>query len=186
MTRYDPDLHHRRSIRLPGYDYRSAGVYYVTLCVWGKLCLLGEISEGEMMLSTLGCVVDECWTAIPDHFPRVVLDEYVIMPNHMHGIIIIHDVATVGARHAVPLQHTHQNPPESFGKPNPGSLATIIRSFKSAAAKRINHIRQTPGARFWQRNFYEHIIRDQERCDQIRSYILSNPANWAKDDEYMP
>ena len=180
MSKYNSDIHHRRSIRLSGYDYRREGVYYVTFCVLGKKCMLGDIHDGEMLLSTLGCVVDECWTVIPDHFSHVILDEYVIMPNHLHGIIIIKEPSPVRARHVVPPNDQH----EVFGKPRSGSLATIIRSFKAITTRRINHIFRTPGERFWQRNFYEHIVRNEQRLYQIRAYIMSNPANWAQDSEY--
>ena len=101
---YDPGRHHRRSIRLRGYDYTSAGAYFITICAHRRECLFGEVVDGVMRLNVYGRVVDACWQAIPDHFPHVMLDVYVIMPNHVHGIIAIVDDPPVGARHASPLE----------------------------------------------------------------------------------
>jgi REP element-mobilizing transposase RayT len=177
--RYDPEKHHRRSIRLRGYDYSREGAYFVTICAQEHLCLFGEVVDGEMRLNDAGRIAKQCWLAIPDHFPHAQLDAFVVMPNHVHGIIVIvgarHHM-DVGARHAVPLQ-------EQFGRPVPGSIPTIIRSVKSATTKRINEIRNAPGTLIWQRNYYEHIIRDEESLNRIREYILSNPLRWHLDRE---
>ena len=167
--KYDPKKHHRRSIRLKGYDYCQVGAYFVTIVTQDRVCLFGAVVDGEMRLNDAGRMVAQCWQQIPAHFPHVELDEFVMMPNHVHGIIIV-----VGARHAVPL-------PERFGKPVSGSLPTIIRSFKSAATKRINELRGTTGTRVWQRNYYEHIIRDEQSWDRIREYIVNNPLQWELD-----
>ena len=94
---YNPEKHHRRSIRLRDYDYSQAGVYFITLCTQNRKCLFGEISDGQMVLNDAGRVADKCWCDIPVHFPRVELDEWVIMPNHVHGILFIVDI-TVGAK----------------------------------------------------------------------------------------
>ncbi|GAB4524986.1 MAG: hypothetical protein OHK0046_40260 [Anaerolineae bacterium] len=122
------------------------------------------------MLSTLGCVIEECWEVIPDHFPHVNLDAFIIMPNHLHGIVLIEDSA--------------QPSVEAFARPAAGSLATIMRSFKSAATTKINRIRQTPGQGVWQRNYYEHVIRNQTDLDRIRTYIMAKLARWEEDGEY--
>jgi REP element-mobilizing transposase RayT len=133
-------------------------------------------------------MVRDSWLAIPDHFPHTALDAFVIMPNHIHGVIWIVDASNVGARHAVPLPNTvplpnavHQSQPEQFGNPIVGSIPTIVRSFKSAATKRINEYRGTPGATVWQRNYYEHIIRTEETLARVRDYILTNPLRWHLD-----
>jgi putative transposase len=102
MTKFDPKTHHRRSIRLPGYDYAQAGAYYVTIVTWRRDCLFGEVVDGVMKLSPFGQIADECWRAIPEHFPNVELGAHIIMPNHAHGIIVIREEALhniVGAQH---------------------------------------------------------------------------------------
>jgi REP element-mobilizing transposase RayT len=173
-------LHRRRSIRLKGYDYTRAGAYFVTICTKDRTCLFGDVADGVMRLNQMGHIVRQCWLAIPEHFPHVLLDEFVVMPNHVHGIIVIMATHIVGARHAVPQQF---GKPEQFAKPVPGSIPTIVRSFKSAATKRINHHRGTPGAPVWQRDYFEHIIRNDESLNRIREYILNNPLQWALDRE---
>ena len=176
---YDLEQHHRRSIRLPGYDYTQIGAYFMTICTQNKRCLFGEVVDGKMQLNNLGQIVDACWRAIPDHFPNILCDAWVIMPNHMHGILVI-DIDNVGARHAVPLREPQ---PEQFGNPTTGSVPTLVRSFKSTVTKRINEMRGTPGATLWQRNYYEHVIRNGTEWDFIRKYIETNPALWAEDNE---
>jgi REP-associated tyrosine transposase len=110
---------------------------------------------------------------IPKHFDTALVDEFIVMPNHVHGIVMIRDV---GARHAVPVSRR-------FGKPAAGSLAAIVGSFKSATTRRINELRQTPGISVWQRNYYEHVVRGDDSLDRIREYITSNPARWDVDRE---
>lgn len=175
---YDPNKHHRRSIRLKNYDYSQPGAYFITICTHNRQCLFGEIVNGEMVLNEYGEIAKQCWLEIPVHFPHVQLDEFVIMPNHVHGIII------VGSRHALTLQIAV--PPqqiEQFGKPTHGSIPTIIRSYKSACTKQINIIHQSPANPVWQRNYYEHIIRNENELDSIREYIINNPLKWSFDLE---
>jgi putative transposase len=172
MSRYDSDKHHRRSIRLPGYDYSSAGAYFVTICVQGvrdvrEAPLLGEIVDSEMVLNTLGCVVDECWGWLANQYPYVKLDSYVIMPNHLHGIMIITDDDGRSGSRTAPTKH----------KP----LGRLIGAFKTVSTKKINRVMQTPGATYWQRNYWEHIIRSERALNNIRTYIATNPANWHRD-----
>ena len=188
MMVYDANKHRRRSIRLPEYDYRSPGAYFVTICVHGGECLLGQVVDGEMRLNESGQIARDCWQAIPDHFPHVELDTWVVMPNHVHGIIVITDPA-VGAQHAAPLQREPQREPqqERASGPSPrtnvqpGSLGAIVRSFKSAVTGRINQLRDTPGTPFWQRNYWEHIIRNERSLELIREYIETNPVRWSED-----
>ncbi|MBC7263420.1 MAG: transposase [Chloroflexi bacterium] len=174
----NPAEHRRRSIRLRGYDYSQAGAYFVTICTQNRECLFGTIADGKMVLNPLGEIAAVCWNAIPVHFRDVELDEYVVMPNHIHGIIVILDRADYrrGTACRAPTM-------ERFGRPLSGSLATIVRSFKSAATKRINEWRCTPGAVVWQRNYYEHIIRNEREWDAIREYIYLNPTQWDQDIE---
>ena len=135
-------------------------------------------------LSKIGQLARECWEEIPRHFPDVSLDAFMIMPNHIHGILVIGDV---GARHASPLQNPP--PPPKTGTPvhptgvKKGSIGAIIGSFKSAATKRINELRRTPGEPVWQRNYFEHIIRNEKSLNRIREYIAMNPEQWEFDKE---
>lgn len=163
---YDPEIHHRRSIRLKEYDYSLEGAYFVTICTHQKECLFGDITDAKMHLNQYGSIVQACWGDLPSHYPHVYLDESIIMPNHMHVIILIGPSdGGVGARHALPL------------------LGTIVGSFKSAVARKVNLLRHTPGYPVWQRNYYEHIIRNDKSLEAIQVYIQANPLYWAKDPD---
>jgi putative transposase len=279
--KYDPQKHHRRSIRLPEYDYSQAGAYFVTICAWGREPLFGEICEGEMRLSAAGLIVESEWKRLAHQFANVYLDAFVVMPNHVHGIIMIH--GQVGAtrhlpadthsgnetvsndaltsRDGSPLQidalsglagatrhlpaDTHSGnetvsndaltgpdgsplqidalsglagatrhlPAETHsgnepmpndvltgpdgspvrprgGSPMPkgpgeGSIGAMIGQFKSRATKRIWSLPEYDHVPIWQRNYYEHIIRNQEDYERIRDYIQTNPLCWA-DDQLHP
>ena len=146
----------------------------MTMVTYQRDCLFGEIVEGEMKLNEFGKIADDCWLAIPDHFDHVELGAYVIMPNHVHGIIII---AHVGATHALPQQASPQQP----HGPAPGSLGAIVGSFKSATSRRIGRDFNVTG--IWQRNYHDRIIRDERELERIWRYIEANPANWADDNE---
>lgn len=180
----DPKKHHRpfdgargrRSIRLSGYDYAQAGAYFVTVCAHQRQCLFGDVVNKKMVLNEAGKIVRACWDEIPAHFPHAELDAFVVMPNHIHGIIVIVDHGSRDTACRVPTM-------ESFGKPVPGSLPTIVRSFKSAVTRHINQSRDTPGQPVWQRNYYEHIVRNEHALNRIRNYIETNPARWAHDRE---
>lgn len=186
---YHPDIHHRQSVRLREYDYAGGGGYFVTLCAWQRECLFGDVMDGGMRVNELGRVAGECWAAVPEHFPHVQLDAFVVMPNHLHGILIFdHRHPAVGAQHAAPVHGAADKMPGAMGKrgitPNnviPGSLGAVIRSFKSAVTKRINAMRDNPGCPVWQRNYYEHVIRDERDLHAIRQYIVDNPAKWELD-----
>jgi REP element-mobilizing transposase RayT len=173
---YDREKHRRRSIRLPSYDYTSDGAYFVTICVHGGACLLGEVIDGDMQLSDWGRIASDCWHVIPEHFDHVAPDEFVIMPNHVHGII-----AVTGVVRAQQCCAPTEPSPLAQNKVMPGSLGAIIRSYKSAVTKQINQLRGTPGTPFWQRNYWEHIIRNEHSLNSIREYIQNNPAHWAED-----
>lgn len=176
--KYDPERHHRRSVRLRGYDYSQAGAYFVTICTQGRACLFGDVADSQMRLNDAGRVVERCWHEIPIHFPHVALDAFVVMPNHVHEILII--AVTVGATHALPLPNNASPRPHG---PQPDSIGAIIGSFKSAATKHINELRNIVGAPVWQRNYYEHIIRNDESMNRIREYIVNNPLQWQLDRE---
>lgn len=183
------DNPYRRSIRLAGFDYADERAYFVTICAYGRERVFGEVVGEAVHLSAIGEMARDCWLLIPTHFPFVELDAFVIMPDHIHGIIILnHDAASkgeVGARHALPLP-TEPCPRAAFGKPQPGSLGTIVGSFKSAVSKRANDSRGTPGAPLWQRGFYDHILRAEDDVNAIRAYLDTNPARWAGDAERAP
>ena len=194
--RYDPKEHHRRSIRLHDYNYAQEGAYFVTICTQGHLCLLGHVDDGVMHLSALGEIVLGTWLALPDHYPHVELDAFVVMPNHVHMIVVLVGAGLKPAPNpAEPSQPMERlEPPVRAGlKPAPTTdvhaipkrhaLSEIIRAFKTFTARQINECRGAPGASFWQRNYYEHIIRNGKSLDLIRQYIETNPASWALDDE---
>ncbi len=183
---YDPERHHRRSIRLKGYNYTWTGAYFVTLCTRGRVCLFGEIVVDAMRLNAYGEIVQEEWFRSAEIRREIALfsDEFIVMPNHIHGIVRIVEspdthveatCPTVGATGRSPLRG-----------PAKRSLASFVAGFKSAATKRINEHRGTPGATIWQRNYYEHIIRHGESLNRIRAYILNNPLQWHSDHEHAP
>jgi len=188
---YDPAKHHRRSIRLKDYDYTQAGAYFITLCVENRACVLGDVIDGEMQLSTTGTIVAEAWEWLAQQYPYVAIDEYVVMPNHFHGIIVI-AAPTVGAVREPPTiiptsppnMGAVREPPNEPPKPTPCKpLGRLIGAFKTVSTKRINESNTTPGITFWQRNYYEHIIRHEGALDRIRRYIIHNPMKWAIDRE---
>ena len=179
------EKHHRRSIRLRDFDYSSGGAYFVTICTFQRECLFGEIMEGLMQLNDMGRMVEACQEALPHHFPDVVLDEWVIMPNHIHGIIVIHSAdSPVGATHASPDVRRTADTIATHASPGPGrrSIGALVGSFKSAASRQINQWRNTPGIPIWQRNYYERVIRDDRELDAIRQYIADNPVRWFEDE----
>lgn len=168
---------HRQSVRLPDFDYSQPGAYFVTIVTQDRKMLFGQIVGGEMELNDIGRMVRAAWIAIPEHYPMVELDEFVIMPNHFHGIIAI----CVGARHAVPQK---AGATEGFGHPVSGSLSTILRSFKSATTKAFHEFFGHAEESLWQRSFYEHVIRNERDYRAIYDYIVANPMNWEMDEEF--
>jgi len=173
----------RRSIRLKGYDYTRPGAYFVTVCTHRREMLFGEVVNGVMQLNAFGEIVWKCWDEIPTHFPNVELDAFIVMPNHVHGIIVIVADGMVGATHASPLPD-----PQYLSHPRgpaPQSLGAIVGSFKSAVTRRINHMRGTSGAPVWQRNYWEHVIRTERVLNAVRQYIHDNPPRWSF-DRYNP
>ena len=185
---YDPARHQRRSIRLKGYDYTQAGAYFVTLCVQGRECLFGTITAGEMILNELGQIVYEEWKRSSEIRREMELDEFVVMPNHMHGILWILESDDVRAHGrapqpgGAPIVRADGRPPQRQPPQRaPKSLGSFVAGFKSAATKRINEQRGMPGAPVWQRNYYEHIIRNDADLQRIREYIVNNPLKWDLD-----
>jgi REP element-mobilizing transposase RayT len=170
--------HHRRSIRIREYDY-CIGAYFVTIVTYQRDLLFGTIENGEIILNDFGNIAAECWRAIPEHFPHVELGAHVVMPNHVHGIIIINGRGTisVGATQWVAPTIPNARP----NGPKRGSLGAIIGSYKMAVTRRIQH--EHNATAIWQRNYYEHIIRNEKDHQRITDYIEANPLRWNDDDE---
>lgn len=182
---------HRRSIRLTGYDYTQNGCYFLTICTRNRECLFGEIQNAEMFLSNIGEKVNDCWQEIPNHFPQIVLHDYVIMPNHIHGIIEINNIdviesnigGIVGANNYSPTDHSplrsSTNPVSLSSRPNGTSrtVGSVVRGFKIGVTKQM-------GFSPWQRNYYEHIIRNGESYNTIVQYMAQNPMKWEEDCFY--
>ena len=167
----------RRSTRLSRFDYARQGAYFVTLCTRNRACLFGDIQNGEMRLNETGELANKMWNEIPTHFPHVEIDASVIMPNHLHGVIVIPH-APVGATHASPLP---SGPPKR-------SLGAIIGAYKSAVSRHANRLGLLSGLglsrrSIWQRNYYDHVIRDDASLARIRQYIADNPFRWPEDPE---
>jgi len=171
--KYDPNTHHRHSVRLPTYDYRQPGAYFVTLVTCHRQCLFGEIADGHVSLTDYGEVVEREWLRSTKIRCEIQLDAFVVMPNHIHGIVIMGAQTIVGAHGRAPLR-LHRSP---------RSLGSFVAGFKSAATRRINEARGTPGIPVWQRNYYEHVIRDEEELDRVRQYVTDNPECWEQDPE---
>jgi putative transposase len=172
---YDPEKHHRQTIRLPEYDYRQVGAYFITLCAHQHVPLFGEIVDGEMHLNDYGHIVLDEWMETAIIRPGVFLDDFIVMPNHFHAIVLLS--SSVGA---------HSRAPSAGGTSLsrvPKSLGSLVAGFKAIVTKRINLRRAAPGTSVWQRSYYEHIIRDDDGLQRIRQYIVANPAMWESDSE---
>jgi REP element-mobilizing transposase RayT len=198
---YDPDKHDRQSIRLRGYDYTQAGAYFITMCALSearkcpqgcthdRMCLFGRVEAGRMYLNSLGRIVAEEWERSAAIRTEIQMDTYVVMPNHMHGIVLIappdddrrdvrgYDIRA-GMQSAPAVGATGRSPlPDGWDAgPPPKSLGALVAGFKSAATKWINRHRQTPGAPVWQRNYHDRIMRNVREWRRIRGYIATNRA----------
>ncbi len=192
-------------MRLKGYDYSKPGYYFVTVCTQNKKCLFGDIRNRQMVLNSTSRVVEKVWNELPEHYQHVELDAFVIMPNHVHGIIILRPepIVEAGLKPACMVDsdsRAHSIVREGFKpvgktksivgagfKPAPTAkrhaLPEIVRALKTFSARRINEIRNTPGVKLWQRNYYEHIVRNENELNEIRKYIQENPLKWETDKE---
>ncbi len=199
----------RKSIRLKRYDYSCTGYYFITVCVNNRELILGEIKNDcrgtacrppNYALNKYGQIVYDEWINTGKLRENVELDEFIVMPNHFHGIVVINESlgTEMGTARRAPMgdgvicvcrgtacRAQNYATKEKFGKPVGGSLSTIMRSFKSAVTKQINESRNMPGAQFWQRNYYEHVIRDDKDLADIREYIVNNPVKWQEDEYYV-
>jgi REP element-mobilizing transposase RayT len=177
----------RRSLRLKDYDYAQAGAYFVTICTQDRLCLFGEVVDDVMRLSDAGEMASSLWKNLPAQFPAIAIDVFVVMPNHLHGIIVFPDIGP--ATRVAPASGA-KGPTEGVPlvRVRTPTLGKVVGAFKSAATVEYVHGVKAKGwtkfrQRLWQRNYYEHVIRDETGLDRIRRYIEENPLRWAVDDE---
>ena len=193
MTKFDPQKHDRRSLRLKDYDYSQAGAYFITIAVQNRKYLFGDIVKGELILNEVGKMIDEQWSKLPTRFSNMELDFYQIMPNHFHGIISI-VAATLVVAPSPMVNHDMQMGNLQKIKANTGSptLGDIVGAFKSITTNEyIKGVYDKNWPRFdkrlWQRNYYEHVIRSEADLNRIRAYIQSNPDKWDGDkDKFGP
>ncbi len=179
----------RRSIRLKGYDYSLAGAYFVTVCTQNRLCLFGNVNNEQMTLNQAGQMVYEQWSELPKRFPESAIDEFTMMPNHLHGILIINDNETIQSVGAplVGAQNKVDKTNKAGTRPAP-MLGEIVGAFKSITTNEyIRGVKQHdwlsfPG-KLWQRNYFERVIRDEDELNRIREYIIYNPVKWAEDED---
>ena len=217
MNKYNPNIHHRRSIRLKGYDYAQAGLYFITICCQDRVCRFGNVVNGEMVLNEFGTVAYNEWGKLPERFPNFELDAFQIMPNHMHGIILLND-APVGAGFTpapndvnaqndvqrnddiragagftpapndVNAQNDVQRNDDIRAGASPApTVSDIVGAYKSLVANGCLDIYKSKNetmGKLWQRNYYEHIIRNEQSYQTISEYIINNPAKWADDKFY--
>ena len=192
-SKFDSQKHHRRSIRLSDYDYSQPSAYFVTIVTWHRECLFGEVVDGKMKLNKIGQIVQWEWLELPKRWGFVELGKFIVMPNHFHGILMFH--GDVGAtRHGSTSARTgktsvpHMAIDSIDGSPlprgpQPASLGAIMAQFKSRMTKRLWKIPSLKGTPIWQRNYYEHIIRNERDLQNKTDYINANPILWAQDDE---
>ena len=169
------EIYHRHSIRLKGYDYSKTGYYFVTICTRNRECILGNVVDGEMQLSKIGQLVQIAWNDLLKRFENLELDKVTVMPNYIHGIIII-----VEAGLALPKEGAASSAPT---RDVPLRLMDVVRAFKSISAINVNRFLSRVGIPLWQRNYYEHIIRNEESLNRVREYIGNNPLRWELDRE---
>ncbi len=186
-------FHNRRSIRLQGYDYSRPGYYFITICIHDrKQRLFGDVVNGIMVLNEAGEMVQRCWLEIPEHYEYVKLDEFQVMPNHLHGIVVIDENGdsaaggVVGVQYFEPQRKCKNRHRRTLNRNRyqhiiPGSIGSIMRGFKTGVTKCF-HITD-PEFDVWQRNLYDHIIRDEKSLHRIRKYIRDNPKRWETDHE---
>ena len=172
------DKYRIESTRLRNWDYRSAGVYFVTICAKNREPVFGSIKDGDMHLSAAGEIAAQCWVAIPAHFAGVELDEFVIMPDHVHGMIVLTNMV-VETLHATSLHATSPQKTMADISPKPGALGVVVRSYKSAVSRLVRRA----GVEFaWQERYWDHIVRDDSEFGRIQIYIINNPVKWEDRD----
>lgn len=211
MSTYNPNIHHRRSIRLKGYDYAQAGLYFITMCCQDRICRFGKVVEGKMILNEFGKIAHHEWLKTPEIRNNVTLEEFVVMPNHFHAIVRMLDVGgekgecdspepiapePTAPKRNLPLIKKRNSPQQKGENISPRqrsrtgesnsplqgpsqTVGAIVRGYKSAVTRQLNALGLK--GKLWQRNYYEHIIRNQKAYDNISAYIINNPAKWDAD-----
>ncbi len=207
MNKYNPNIHHRRSIRLKGYDYSQAGLYFITICCQNRECRFGDVVNGKMQLNDAGTMVEKEWLKLPERFKNIQLHDYVVMPNHFHAILEIVGATLEVAQNDGNAQNEHnaQNDDnienvDNAQKGQPQGIAPtdavknktvgdMVGAFQSIVT--VEYIRgvktlgwQSFNGKLWQRNYWEHIIRDEQSYQTISEYIINNPAKWTDDKFY--
>lgn len=185
--------HHRRSIRLPGYDYTAAGAYFITICTQNRACLFGQVVDGEMRFSKIGKIAQAQWEQIPARFEKVEIGPNVVMPNHMHGILVVR-AGLAPAPGLVPAPGVNMGQPQGPGQPQgsgqpqglprPKTVGDIVGAYKSLVVNECLKVYKSQNrflGKVWQRNYYEHIIRDEQSYENIAAYILNNSRQWEED-----
>jgi putative transposase len=180
---YNPDIHHRRSIRLKGYDYSRAGLYYITVCTQNRECLFGRIADGKMTLNDAGRMVDEWYHELENKYCGIECHEYIVMPNHIHFIIQTPSKPTAPTN-VIPIITDERGQTDETKRVEIGDIVQWLKTMTTN--EYIFNVKQNgwtpfPG-KLWQRNYYEHIIRDENEYRNIAGYILNNPLNWLKDE----
>ena len=192
--KYNPDIHHRRSIRLSGYDYSMEGLYFITICCKDKEAKFGKIEHGEMILNDTGIIAHDEWTKLPQRFTNLQLDIFQIMPNHIHAIIVLHNVGAglAPAQNSGQIQAGTTNQSGS-NNTKAATVGDIVGAYKSLVTKHcLDNLKHYHAkvelmpfiGKIWQRNYYEHIIKNEQSFQTISAYIMNNPANWANDKFY--
>jgi REP element-mobilizing transposase RayT len=165
---------------LRGFDYRAQGAYFVTIVTFSRACLLGAVVNDHVRLTTVGEAVQSGWLASDGNSPRVGHDLFVVMPNHIHGILVLAEAYRAKHPPQADTSPLHPSPPRGTA---PGSISAIVQSFKAVTSRRIRSLPNMEGVRVWQRGFYDHIIRDDAELNRLRRYIEENPLRWAIDEE---
>ena len=176
------------SARLQSWDYSADGFYFITICTQNRACLFGQIVNGHMRLSGVGEIVLREWNQSFEIRSELFCDCFVIMPNHIHAVVVIDkndDIDVVETHGRASLQQQQQQPKKPMPIRRPKSLSSFVAGFKSSATKQINAFRNTPGMPVWQPRFHDHIIRNENELQRIRRYILNNPAKWQGDKFYF-
>ena len=222
---YNSVLHRRRSIRLKGYDYSQSGMYFITICCQDMICRFGKIENGEMILNDYGKIAHNEWEKLSERYPNVLLDVFQIMPNHIHGVIVLDEMRAVGATLAVALNNETVAPnentdtlndnavalnndavvqnnrtgavngnragaspaPTTDGATRKNTIGNIVGAYKSLVANQCLEIFKSKNeymGKLWQRNYWEHIIRNEQSYQRIDNYIINNPTNWNNDKFY--
>jgi putative transposase len=187
---YNPNIHHRKSIRLKGYDYSQAGMYFITICVHNRACLYGNIKNGEMLLNDAGQMVENEWLKLLHRFPNIQLHEYVVMPNHFHAIMeMVGSTLVVDPNDEMVAHNMGQHEkgqPQGIAPTKTKTVGDVVGAFQSiVTVEYIRGVKQLGWEQFngklWQRNYWEHIIRNEQSYQRISEYIINNPKNWDVD-----